>query len=98
LSQAIITAVGILVWHLAALNSLALYTGAFTQSWFVAPIKVLQSKYHLLGAAAALVAAGLMEAFGHSEYLDYVIFPAGALLLFDTSMIYIALKTSRHRR
>ena len=39
-----------------------------------------------------------MEAFGHSEYLDYVIFPAGALLLFDTSMIYIALKTSRHRR
>jgi hypothetical protein len=89
--EASIISIGIAAWHLAALNAISMYTRAFARSWFV-PLEVLLSAFHLLGALAALFAIAIFIGSARVGFLNYGVFLAGGLLLFDTLMIYKALK------
>jgi hypothetical protein len=93
LQQTAIIVGGILIWHFAALSSMALYAGIFVESSFLAPKRVLVSRSHKLGLLAAICAAGITVFSNAKGIMDYGIIVATFLLLFDAFMIFKAVKS-----
>ena len=89
--------VGMIVWHLATLNSLALYAGVPVDSWFIAPRGVVLNKYHLIGAALAAFGTAIAVISSALDLFDYGIFAAGAFAIWDPLFMYFALRDYKKR-
>ena len=80
------------VFHLSAVNGIALYTGTSAKAWGIAPREVLLSRPHLLGMTAAVGAAlafPISDKFGAVEFGASL---AALLLILDVFLIGRALK------
>lgn len=83
--------IGVLVWHLAMLNSFSLYTGTYAQSW-IAPRAVLLSRMHLLGVSAAFTAAIALYGGWQAGFAEVGLAVAISMILLDTFLVYLAFK------
>jgi hypothetical protein len=81
---------GIAVWHVAALNSISMYTGAFAKTWLPAPKQVIFSRAHGAGLMCAALAVLVLVVSNRSGILNYGIFVAVGLLFIDAYLIYKA--------
>jgi hypothetical protein len=80
----------LVVWHLAMLNALSLYTGLFAQTPYIAPKSVLLGRWHKFGVVALGLAAFICVVSSHGGWLRYGIWLAGALVLADAWLTYRA--------
>lgn len=87
MNEALWVAVGVTVWHVSMLSGLGLYSGAYAESWGLAPKSILLGKDHLWGAFLAALAVGTFVLSAHLAVLSYGIFLSGALLLADTYLL-----------
>ena len=81
---------GLAVWHLAMLNSLALYSGAFTRTAWIAPSAIIFSPFHKLGVLALCLSALVTVTSARAGWLDYGIWAGGALAIADAWLTYRA--------
>ena len=86
----------LVVWHLAMLNSLSLYTGLFAQTPWIAPKSVLFSRWHKFGVLAVALAAVICMASSHQGWFGHGIRLAGALVLADGWLTYRAFVARKH--
>lgn len=83
---------GVILWHLAALNSLSLVSGAYAKSrWFLPPAVVF-SRYHLLGVLAACFAIVAPVVGDHAGSVATGFVFAALFGFLDTYFIYRAVK------
>ena len=88
---------GVVLLHLATLNSLAMYMGLGLDTWLPAPKAVLADRLHIIGATLVLSGAIIIIASAAFGFLKFGIFAGGALALADPILIYQALKRYSER-
>lgn len=88
----------VIVWHIASLNSLALYTGVYLETWLIAPRGVILNKYHLIGVALAMSGTAIVTISVALGLLDYGILFGGFFIVFDPFFIYAALMNYKRQK
>jgi hypothetical protein len=92
LSGILILVCGVSAVHLSTLSWLSAYTWGYKKSGLIAPKRILLSRPHLLGVAAATTGVLVFATTALTNSLQYGIVPAIGLFVADNILIYRAVR------